>query len=60
MDSKEVMRLPKSWICNVAATTIGSDFRGWVRDMINDRNHQMAVTKNLFVDMDPDIYQAFQ
>ena len=53
------MRLPKQWICDVAATVIGDPFREWVRDMINDRNQQMAVTKNMFVQMDPDIYKAF-
>ena len=54
-----MQRLPKQWICNVAATVIGQPFRDWVKDQINNRNQSLAVTKNLFVDMDPDIYQAF-
>ena len=58
-DNKEVMRLPKQWICNVAATVIGDPFRDWVSEQIKNRNHSMAVTKNLFVEMDPDIFQAF-
>ena len=53
------MRLPKQWIANVAATVIGQPFKDWVLEQINKRNHTMAVTKNLYVDMDPDIYQAF-
>ena len=58
-DHKEILRLPKQWISNVAATVIGDPFRDWVHEMIKNRNHSMAVTKNLFVEMDPDIYQAF-
>ena len=53
------MRIPKQWIVNVAATVIGKEFRDWVKEQINKRNHCMAVTKNLFVEMDPDIFQAF-
>ena len=58
-DHKETLRLPKQWIVNVASTVIGAPFRDWVKEQIKNRNHSMAVTKNLFVEMDPDIYQAF-
>ena len=58
-DHKEIVRLPKQWIVNVAATVIGTPFRDWVKEQVKNRNHSMAVTKNLFVEMDPDIYQAF-
>ena len=58
-DRKEIDRLPKQWIANVAATVIGAPFRDWVKNRINERNQTMATTKNLFVQMDPDIYQAF-
>lgn len=49
----EILRLPKQYLVNLTASICGSDFAGWVKGKINERNQKMATEKHAMVIMDP-------
>jgi len=52
-DRKEIYKLPRQWLVNVAYTVIGAEFEQWMRAKINERNQKMAESKDLMVAVDP-------
>ena len=50
---KEIMKLPKQFIINVAFSIIGDPFAKWVRSMIEMRNEKVTKEKDLLIAMDP-------
>ena len=56
---KEMVKLPKQWICNVLYTCLGDAFANWVKDRIEARNKKVTMEKNLLIDMDPAVAAAF-
>ena len=59
-EEKEIPKCPKQWIVNVAFAVVQDPFGHWVKSQIDARNHKVAVDKDLFIDMDPDVAAAFQ
>ena len=57
---KEIMKLPKQFIINVAYSIIGDPFAKWVRSVIETRNDKVTKEKDLLIAMDPMVAQAFQ
>ena len=41
-DERDIHKVPRAWLCNIAYTVIGNTFSNWVRQAITDRNHVMA------------------
>ena len=37
---KEVLKLPRPYLCNVIYTVLGQQFADWVRQMIQERNEK--------------------
>ena len=37
---KEVLKLPRAYLCNVIYTVLGQQFADWVRQMIQERNEK--------------------
>ena len=56
---KELKSLNKQFIVNVAYSVVGEPFKQWVKDMIETRNQDMTKSKNLLINMDPDVAAAF-
>ena len=52
-DEMDLPKVPKQWIMNVCAAVIGSDFKDWVADQIEERNALMAEKKEIMISMDP-------
>ena len=59
-DPKDREYLPKEWICNVAASVIGADFRAWIKEQISERDDGLKKKEGMEVLMDPEIYKTFQ
>jgi len=59
MIHKELQRLPKQWILNVAASVVGEPMVKWVKERILARNKKVTVEQNKLIEVDPEIYQAF-
>ena len=51
--------MPKQFIVNVLYTSLGDTFSNWVKDRIVERNEKVVKEKNLMIDMDPAVANAF-
>jgi hypothetical protein len=58
--AKEITKLPKQWIVNVAFTVLGDPFRTWIKKGISDRNIKVAIQKDLNIGMDPELLIAYR
>ncbi len=56
---KELLKIPKQWIVNIAYTLFGDSFSNWVFDQIEARNAKLAKEKNLMINIDPEIAAAW-
>ena len=56
---KEMDKLPKGWIANVAYTLVGDDFATWIMNQVDARNLKIAQDRNLMINLDPEIAAAF-
>ena len=56
---KELLKIPKQWIVNIAYTLFGDSFSNWVFDQIEARNAKLAKEKNLMINLDPEIAAAW-
>jgi hypothetical protein len=57
---KEIAKLPKQWIVNVAFTVLGAPFRQWIRQAIEERNRKVTVKKDMDINVDPQLAAAFR
>jgi hypothetical protein len=55
----ERKRLQKQWILNVAYSVVGDDFASWIQQGIEVRNQKMASEKNMLIEIDREIFDAF-
>ena len=39
---RELLKVPRQWLIDVAFTVIGQPFADWVADMISKRNDELA------------------
>ena len=53
-------KLPKEWVANVAYSVMGDQFSDWVEQQIEERNARIAEQGNLLMEMDPEVYAAFE
>ena len=59
-EPREVEKLPRAYLANVIYTVVGDLFKQWVDSAIAKRNEKIMSDQNLAIDMDPEIYAAFQ
>lgn len=58
-DPKEYGKLPKQWIANVCHTLLKSTFSDWVKAQVNERNKNLLIKKDMLIDVDAEIADAF-
>ena len=59
-DLKELDKISREWICNVCCTVLEEEFTEWVTKQVNERNEEVKEKGELNIDMDPEIFAAFQ
>ena len=59
-EERDIHRLPRAFIVNIINTIVKEPFRDWVSDRIKDRNDEIAVKRNLNIELDPEIALAFR
>jgi hypothetical protein len=59
-EDRDKHRLPRAWVCNVIFTRVGERFSAWVDNHIDLRNEKLAEAQKLNIEMDSDIFDAFQ
>ena len=52
-EDRDMHKVPRQWLINVAYAVIGESFSQWVRKEIAARNEELAKKQNLLIDMDP-------
>ena len=57
---KEIFKLPRGYLGNVAYTVIGDPFNNWVKVVINQRNARVTDDKEMAIQMDPEIAKIFK
>ena len=55
----EIKKLGKNYLVNIVYTVVGEQFKTWARERIDERNQRVAIDKDLMIDVDPAIAQAF-
>ena len=58
-DKRDIPRLPRQWIANVLYTVIGQPIIDFVNKNIKERNDRVAENRNLIIELDPAIAEAF-
>ena len=57
---REIRKMPRAYVCNVINTLIGEEFQDWVKERCTERNEQLAIEKDLNIQLDANIAKAFQ
>ena len=55
----ELPKTPKQWIANVCATVLEDLFNKWVKDQVDIRHKKVAVSKDIMIEVDPEIARIF-
>lgn len=58
-EDRDMHKVPRQWIINVAYSVMGETFNTWVKEEIVHRNEEVARKQKLLIEMDNDIAKAF-
>ena len=58
-DKRDLHRLPRQFIVNVLHTKVGEPIRLMVKEAIKARNDMVAENRNLIIELDPEVANAF-
>jgi hypothetical protein len=56
---REIWKMPRTYVCNVIFTRLGDVFQKWVDTRCHQRNLDIAVEKDLNIELDVNIAKAF-
>ena len=56
----EILKLPRQYIANIIHTQVGQPFSDWVDQQVNARHEKVADTRNMMIELDPEIAEAFK
>ena len=59
-DLQELDKVAREWICNVCCTVLQEDFENWVATQIKNRNEEVVEKNELNIEMDAEVFAAFQ
>ena len=57
---KEIAHLPKQFLVNLIYANLGQAFANWIQQRINERNAEIASKRDMLINVDPIIANAFQ
>jgi len=58
-DRQEIHKVNKEWICNICASVLKNIFTDWVKLKIQKRNEDFVEKRELGIELDPDVAEAF-
>ena len=59
-DKQEIDKVAREWICNVIATLLKNKFTDWLKSRVDKRNKDVVDKGEMNINMDADIFAAFQ
>ena len=57
---KDCYRLSRQFLLNVMHTIVGEPFVDWVQERVDCRNAKVAESRNMLIELDPEVATAFQ
>ena len=57
---KETDKLPRQYIANIINTIVGKPFREWIDAKLEARNTELALKKDMIIELDPQIEAIFK
>ena len=58
-DDIDLPKIPKQWLVNVIAAVVGTHFKQWVAQQVEERNALMCEKNEVMIAMDPDMASRF-
>ena len=58
-DPPDLAKVPRKFLIDVCAVTIGEAFKNWVAERVDQRNAQMVENNNMMIEMDPVFAEKF-
>ena len=58
-DAIDLPKDPKQWFVNVIAAVVGTHFKQWVAQQVEERNALMCEKNEVMIAMDPDMASRF-
>ena len=59
-ERRDFSRLPRQWIANVLFTVVGKPIGDFVSKAIKERNDRVVENRNLVIELDPAVAEAFK
>lgn len=59
-DERDIHRLPRQFIAAIVFSIVGEPFKAFVSQGIKERNDAVAENRNLMIELDPAIAEAFR
>ena len=59
-DLQELDKIAREWICNVCGTVLQDEFEQWVAVQVKNRNEEVVEKGELAIEMDAEVFAAFQ
>ena len=59
-DLQELDKVSREWICNVCGTVLQDEFEQWVAVQVKNRNEEVVEKGELAIEMDAEVFAAFQ
>ena len=59
-EERDLGRLPKQWIADITYTVMKEPFKNWVIERVKVRNDTIAENRNLIIELDPEVAEAFK
>ena len=59
-EERDLDRLPKQWLSDITFTVMKEPFKNWVSERVKIRNDTIAENRNLIIDLDPAVAEAFK
>ena len=59
-EERDLDRLPKQWIADITYTVMKESFSKWVTERVKIRNDTIAENRNLIIELDPEVAEAFK
>lgn len=59
-EEREVDKLPRAYVSNLIFTIVGSRFKEWVEQKVQDRTNKIMQDQDMAIEMDPEVYKAFK
>ena len=59
LETREIDKLPRSYLSNLIYTIVGNKFKEWVEKVIQERTDKIVKDQDMAIEMDAEVLAAF-